>query len=74
MTIDFQYIECFILFATVTLEDSFDHSEKADICLAMGSSLTVTPAANIPEVQTHFLCPFSVLLLLLETIHIVRLV
>ncbi|XP_064404500.1 NAD-dependent protein deacylase sirtuin-6-like [Halichondria panicea] len=33
----------------VTLEDSFDHSEKADICLAMGSSLTVTPAANIPE-------------------------
>ena len=29
---------------------SFDHGGKADLCLAMGSSLTVTPAANIPEV------------------------
>ena len=27
----------------------FEHAERADLCLAMGSSLTVTPAANIPE-------------------------
>ena len=33
-----------------TLETSFDHASKADLCMAMGSSLTVTPAANIPEV------------------------
>jgi len=32
-----------------TLDMSFDHGGKADLCLAMGSSLTVTPAANIPE-------------------------
>ena len=31
------------------LNDSFDHAKKADLCLAMGSSLRVTPAANIPE-------------------------
>lgn len=31
------------------LEDSFEHAKKADLCLAMGSSLRVTPAANIPE-------------------------
>lgn len=31
------------------LNDSFDEAEKADLCLAMGSSLRVTPAANIPE-------------------------
>eukprot|EP00118_Oscarella_pearsei_P009936 m.58799 g.58799 ORF g.58799 m.58799 type:complete len:423 (+) comp34829_c0_seq1:408-1676(+) len=34
-------------------DDAFDgstnHAEKADLCLAMGSSLTVTPAADIPE-------------------------
>ena len=35
---------------TDTLDMSFDHGGKADLCLAMGSSLTVTPAANIPEV------------------------
>ena len=34
---------------TDTLQRSFDHGGKADLCLAMGSSLTVTPAANIPE-------------------------
>lgn len=32
---------------------SFDHGGKADLCLAMGSSLTVTPAANIPEVLAN---------------------
>ena len=35
-------------------EDEFtkatEEGEKADLCLAMGSSLTVTPAADIPEV------------------------
>lgn len=41
---------CLISLAVVTLEDSVDHSTKADLCLAMGSSLTVTPAADIPEV------------------------
>ena len=38
--------------STDTLDTSFDHGGKADLCLAMGSSLTVTPAANIPEVCT----------------------
>ena len=33
------------------LEKSFEEAEVADLCLAMGSSLTVTPAANIPEVN-----------------------
>lgn len=28
---------------------SFEEAEKADLCLAMGSSLTVTPAAHIPK-------------------------
>ena len=32
------------------LDASFEHAQKADLCLAMGSSLTVTPAADIPEV------------------------
>lgn len=27
----------------------FEEAEKADLCLAMGSSLRVTPAANMPE-------------------------
>lgn len=31
------------------LDESFDHAKDADLCLAMGSSLRVTPAANIPE-------------------------
>uniref|UniRef100_A0A6A7G4B6 Regulatory protein SIR2 homolog 7 n=2 Tax=Hirondellea gigas TaxID=1518452 RepID=A0A6A7G4B6_9CRUS len=31
------------------LEDSESHSKKADLCLAMGSSLRVTPAALMPE-------------------------
>ena len=31
------------------LNDSFAHAKEADLCLAMGSSLRVTPAANIPE-------------------------
>ena len=35
---------------TDTLETSFGHAENADLCVVMGSSLTVTPAANIPEV------------------------
>jgi NAD-dependent SIR2 family protein deacetylase len=31
------------------LEEGFAHGKKADVCLAMGSSLRVTPAANMPE-------------------------
>lgn len=34
---------------TKTLETSFDHAQKAELCLAMGSSLTVTPAAEVPQ-------------------------
>lgn len=30
------------------LEDGFAHSETADLCLALGSSLRVTPAADMP--------------------------
>ncbi|PMD38601.1 DHS-like NAD/FAD-binding domain-containing protein [Hyaloscypha variabilis F] len=32
------------------LESAFDHAKKADLCLVLGSSLTVTPANEIPEV------------------------
>ena len=38
-----------------TLDRSFKHAEEADLCLAMGSSLTVTPAADIPEVCVHYM-------------------
>jgi NAD-dependent SIR2 family protein deacetylase len=31
------------------LNKSFEEAEAADLCLAMGSSLTVTPAADIPK-------------------------
>jgi NAD-dependent SIR2 family protein deacetylase len=31
------------------LEMGFDGAARADLCLALGSSLTVTPAASIPE-------------------------
>jgi hypothetical protein len=31
------------------LNRSFEEAEKADLCVAMGSSLTVTPAADIPK-------------------------
>lgn len=31
------------------LETSFDHAEHADVCLVLGSSLRVTPAADIPQ-------------------------
>jgi len=31
------------------LNRSFEEAYKADLCLAMGSSLTVTPAADIPK-------------------------
>ncbi len=31
------------------LHRSFEEAAKADVCLAMGSSLTVTPAADIPK-------------------------
>eukprot|EP00742_Colponemidia_sp_Colp-10_P010155 GILJ01011130.1.p1 GENE.GILJ01011130.1~~GILJ01011130.1.p1 ORF type:complete len:417 (+),score=41.05 GILJ01011130.1:119-1369(+) len=34
---------------TVPLQQSFKHAESADLCLCLGSSLRVTPAANIPE-------------------------
>jgi mono-ADP-ribosyltransferase sirtuin 6 len=30
------------------INTGFDESERADLCLALGSSLTVTPAANMP--------------------------
>jgi NAD-dependent SIR2 family protein deacetylase len=33
----------------VVLRNAFEHSEKADLCLAMGSSLTVRPAADMPK-------------------------
>jgi NAD-dependent SIR2 family protein deacetylase len=32
------------------LESSFDHARRADVCLVLGSSLRVTPAANIPMI------------------------
>lgn len=35
---------------TDELESSFKHAEMADLCLSCGSSLTVTPAADIPQV------------------------
>ncbi|CAF4470457.1 unnamed protein product, partial [Rotaria sp. Silwood2] len=31
------------------LEKAFDHAEQADLCLVLGSSLTVTPAADVPK-------------------------
>ena len=31
------------------LNEGFANSKMADVCLAMGSSLRVTPAANMPE-------------------------
>ena len=31
------------------LEDGFQNSARSDLCLAMGSSLTVTPAADMPK-------------------------
>jgi len=34
------------------LEDGFEHSEEADLHLVLGSSLRVTPAADMPE-RTH---------------------
>lgn len=32
------------------LEDAYAHSRKADLFLAVGSTLTVTPAADMPRV------------------------
>ena len=34
------------------LQESFELAEKADLCIAMGTSLVVYPAAMIPEI-TH---------------------
>lgn len=31
------------------LEDGFHNAKIADLCLVLGSSLTVTPAANMPQ-------------------------
>lgn len=31
------------------LDDGFEHSKKADLCLVLGSSLRVTPAADMPQ-------------------------
>lgn len=31
------------------LDSGFEHSSRADLCLAMGSSLTVTPASDMPK-------------------------
>ena len=39
-----------LIISAETLDKSFEHADKADLCLAMGSSLTVTPAALIPKV------------------------
>ena len=33
----------------IDLDKGFGHGGEADLCIAMGSSLRVTPAANIPE-------------------------
>ena len=41
---------------TAVLEESYEHARKSDLCLAIGSSLTVTPAADIPEVYCVHLC------------------
>ncbi|KAL9110399.1 MAG: hypothetical protein Q9227_005130 [Pyrenula ochraceoflavens] len=32
---------------------AYDHAKKADLCLVLGSSLTVTPANTIPEAVGH---------------------
>ncbi len=40
------------------MDCSFEHAKRADLCLAMGSSLTVTPAADIPEVNGIQSVPF----------------
>jgi NAD-dependent SIR2 family protein deacetylase len=32
------------------IQSAFDHAKKADLCLVLGSSLTVTPANEVPEV------------------------
>lgn len=32
------------------MDDGFAHSYKSDLCLVLGSSLTVTPAADMPEI------------------------
>jgi NAD-dependent SIR2 family protein deacetylase len=32
------------------MDAGFKNSEKADLCLAMGSSLRVTPAADMPKI------------------------
>ena len=34
---------------TDTLDASFDQARKAELCLAMGSSFTITPAADVPK-------------------------
>lgn len=31
------------------LETAFDHAARADLCVSLGSSLRVTPAADIPQ-------------------------
>ena len=33
------------------LQGSFEHAGLADLCIVFGSSLTVTPAADIPQVS-----------------------
>jgi NAD-dependent SIR2 family protein deacetylase len=40
------------------LTKSFNESEIADLCIAMGSSLTVTPAAHIPKVSDFMIILF----------------
>ena len=34
------------------LQGSFEHAGLADLCIVFGSSLTVTPAADVPQVPT----------------------
>lgn len=45
-----QSLLCSLTSLLAELIQAFQEGEKADICLAMGSSLTVTPAADIPRV------------------------
>ena len=40
-----------IIIVTGEFEKGNTEVEVADLCIAMGSSLTVTPAADLPEVD-----------------------
>lgn len=51
-----EYKSCFCLLIILgedlpeeTLKIAFENADKADLCLVLGSSLTVTPACKVPE-------------------------